>query len=225
MFISQKEADERLKSNSNLLRHQSNDRKESQVPGGSDIPDLPDEQEHKSEDDPAEGLLSSLDKLDEIILNRPRASYQMNRPAQKAIAETTLLMGPSVSGALFGLSHAQVNAYQNGVQHDTSDALPIPEVKRHLAETKERIALIAARKLRKTLKCITTEKVEEIQSPLDAGRLAKDLASVVDKMEPKEKIGDRKVEFHIYRPVVKTLNEYKVVNVAPRQTKNDEASA
>lgn len=228
MFISQKEAEERLKQSDNLLRrdpYASEDEMKESVknPAPSPEPSQPEGAETpESDDEPATELLSGLDKLDDLIQPRTgRANYRMKREAQGAIAETATILGPTVAARTFGLSVSQAQGYADGLAGNQDKQHPIPVIRERVKLVKERIALSAARKLRTTLKCLTPEKLEAIENPLDAGRLAKDLATVVDKMEPKDKALDDRIQFHVYVPQVKKLEDYNVINVTPRKVETE----
>lgn len=219
MFMSEDEALERLNSARNLF----SDRISSSPPISSSetaaiVPEL-------VEDDEEFELpcLTDLDNLDDLINEghkashvspdgRQRAHYKGCRESQKAIGEVSALLGPTQASSLFGASIPQTFAYGEG-QRSSNEAMgEIPELKVHLGQVKMQIAMTASRRLRRIVKAITPKKIDAITSPIELTRMGKDMATIVDKMSPRD-LSDLGATLHIYRPETQNVNQYNIVNV------------
>jgi len=213
MFISKDQAEARLKRSDNLLREQeviveypANHPVEGQ---DVEILDAP-ASTPRADNSEFDALLKGVDKLDHMV-----GRYRGNRPAQKAIADISVILGPETAGAIAGLSPEQSRAYMMGktTGAGASTSPTIPEVKSHVDMTKERIRALTATKLEKTLNHLTDDKFNDEMSAGDVGRLAKDLATVHDKMEKKDAGSDNGVHFHVFVPEIKKITNYNIIRV------------
>lgn len=160
---------------------------------------------HAAELSETVGLLD-LSSLDDLIQNRPRVNYKHKMEAQVAIAETALILGSNrQAGHIFGhTSGMQAGAYREGKSGNQDKHLDTPykNLRRvKLNDMKERLALKAGRRLKKSLELMSDELLESIKDPIKLSTVAKDMASVIDRIKVQEErsAGDS-VHFHIYRP-------------------------
>jgi len=144
-----------------------------------------------------------------------RSHYVGNREAQKAIGEVDALLGPTAASGIFGNTPPQAQAYGDGLQTPSKILdKQIKEVYEHVNLVKLSIARSASLKLKKIVDCINDERIEEIQSPVVLARLGKDMASIVERVSPRDAREEDRSIFHIYRPEVATNDQYNIVNVS-----------
>jgi hypothetical protein len=229
MFVSRAEAEKRLQDDKNLLRPAGDAQSgnPSEVEGQKD--ELTPESANKGntgeieastelndEDDFNLPCLSDLDKIiasGASFLGDGRAHYKKKPDAQRAIGEVSTLLGPTIAARTLGLSIPQAFAYEHGEQTTNLEmSKGLPELKKHLESVKLDIAVKASHRLRKIVKCITTDKIENVTDPLKLASLGKDMAVIIDKMAPSEGSVDGGLHLHVYRPEAADVSAYKVVN-------------
>ena len=166
----------------------------------------------------------SLLKLERLIAggsassNSGRAHYAGKREAQKAIAEVDSLLGPTMTGAIMGLSPSQSQAYGDGLQsaHTMSDLREdkeIKEVKRHIELVKLDIAVKATSRLRRVVHAMTDVRIDAIESPVVLAKVGRDIAGIIEKVSPRELVDPDRGSIHVYRPETSEVNDYKVINI------------
>lgn len=236
-FVSRKEAQDRLDSGRNLFRDkaapipESEEREESD---GVDKSKRPNGSPSESPEGSVEGArytgvedierpLFDLSSLDAIISGdgrKPR--YQGKVEAQASIAETSMVLGPTVAASLVGLGTSQTFAYEHGYRNSGQqyDGTPQkPELKRRIDIIKEDLALRASSKLKSVLINLTDEKLQKVKRATNLSKIGKDMAIILDKVSPSEQAVDGGTHFHIYRPEVKTINNYETVVVGSSSDK------
>lgn len=90
-----------------------------------------------------------------------------------------------------------------------------PLIESRIRKLRASVALRSTRKLRKVVDAIDDDKIAAIESPLELGRLARDLSQVSQGMSPKENEVDGGVHFHVYRPEVRETSSYPIINISP----------
>jgi len=166
--------------------------------------------------------LIDLSKLDELINRDPLRSKQPYRgrtEAQVAIGETALVVGQSQAGRLFGLSNEQSLAYERALSSTadiTNHTPPNPSRKKQIDEFREVLAAKAAERLGDTLELLDTPKLKAVKRATNLSRIAKDMATIVEKVSPKETVDQGGVHFHIYKPEISVEQNYKVVTVGSK---------
>ena len=227
MFISRAEAAARLGRAENILRPSSEPAQASiEAEVISDEPDPPARSDRDQLDDLIdEALAIGTDRGPGHIRGQKNQAHFAGRISeQKAIADVAAIAGDTVAKDLFGLSIQQANAYVKGQRSsDQSQGLVgNGELLSHVTRTKEAIRSLAAKKLELTLNNLTDDKIEATTKAGDIGRLAKDLATVHDKMERKES-AEAGVQFHVFVPEIKQINNYNVIRVSSEpRTKESE---
>ena len=212
MFISQEEANRRLRREENILKPEIVEQDDPEVQ--TDEADAP---------DPLDALIDAALSIPSNGSHRTaghvkgqknQAHFAGRIKDQKAIADVALIAGDSVAKDLFGMSIQQANAYVKGQRSsDRGQGLVADgELLSHVTRTKEAIRGLAAKKLELTLNHLTDDKIEATTKAGDIGRLAKDLATVHDKMERKES-AEAGVQFHVFVPEVKQITNYNVIRV------------
>lgn len=149
-----------------------------------------------------------------------QAHYANRISEQKAIADVALIAGQGVAQDLFGLSQSQAHAYERGQRSSNLQMGRDTDLMTHVNSTKESIRKIAAKKLELALDSLTDEKISKVARATDIGRLAKDLATVHDKMERKDS-GENAAQFHIFVPEVKQINNYNVIRISSEPKEKD----
>jgi hypothetical protein len=229
MFISRKQAEERLSSRDNHFRQGDApcddvegadcDVTQAEVDNAVKVPEVvePASTERKS------ARLMDVSKLDDLINFRPgsrTSRYKGNEDAQAAVAETALIVGHREAGHMFGLSPEQVRAYSDahGSLADITDGTPgKPVLRKRINATKERLAEAAAARLEQTLGLLTPEKLATIKRVTNIAKVGKDLAVIMEKCTPREDGDAGGVHFHIYQPEINQEENYTVVNVGAKQ--------
>ena len=226
MFVSQKQAEARLKEERNIFRDsaseggtnessQSNSLIIESPDAGSEVSEMGEEAE--VEDDSPTISLSHLDDLLFPKL-RGRANYRGKLESQVAIAETELIAGPSMTARTFGLSVPQTQAYSEGLRSTnniTGNIPPKQELLQRINKTKELLAVKAAGRLDMTLNALTPQKISQIKRATNLSKVAKDMSVIMDKCTPKEESDKGAVHFHVWRPEIKNESNYVTVNVGP----------
>jgi hypothetical protein len=234
MFISNKEAEDRLKDGRNIFR----DKDVAPSPPGSPTSpsDSRDVRVNKiAEDQAAIELLKqrrqklsneeaaiSLDHLDHLLSPRIKSRPYTDLNVQAAIAETALVLGDTKTSRIFDRSYSQADRYAHGKTNDFG--IEKPELKSRLVQIKERLAEKAADKLDATMNALTPQKISEIKRATNLSRVAKDMASVMDKCSENRDNEGAGVHFHIYRPETVTEKIYETVTVGPAIIDVDSAS-
>jgi predicted transcriptional regulator len=114
-----------------------------------------------------------------------------------------------------GISIPSVAAYKNGATSTSTYNKPDEALKEVVDDTRERIANKAQRKLMMALSELRRDKLEGADARTISG-VAKDMASVYDKMQPKADINNRaNVAFIIMQPPMKSEKDYLIIDVDP----------
>jgi hypothetical protein len=221
MFISQKDAEARLKSSRNRLR----DPNEPASVDGVLIPELVDEiaeqdSINESDEPQLDEKLLDMKELEKLIELRPRANYRGKTQAQIAIGEVAMATSQATAGHLFGTSRAQAQAYEGGLR-STSDITnkhpPNPIRKKALDETRQKLAEKAASRLSEVLEILDTPKIQAVKRATNLSKIAKDMATIMEKVTPKESRDEGGVHFHIYKPEVAVEQNYQTVTIGTRE--------
>lgn len=164
--------------------------------------------------------IMELSELDKLINPRAAFPYRGKLEAQVGIAQTTILLGTGNAGRIFGISDKQSEAYSKGYRSGAELGLnpsrstpPKPELRRRINILREEIAEQAAGKLRSTLGMLTDEKLSRIQKATNITKVARDLATVLERATPKEDENRGGVHFHIYRPDMQAAHDYETVTI------------
>ena len=154
-----------------------------------------------------------------IQMDKPgRSPGDLNVPdsLRRIIGETAIEDGRQDALELaesFGISASSVSAYTNGATSTKSYNKPNEELISSMNDKRLRIANKAQKKLMMTLKHLTSDKLEGADAREISG-VAKDMASVYDKMQPKADPRDSvQVQFVLYQPEMKRINDYKIIDV------------
>lgn len=225
MFVSKEEAKARLTDSANLFRFESEATLPIEAPAPApeeqtvdEILDVLEEQTPKT----AQETLG-LDQLDKLI--RPivgKARYRGKMDAQIAIAETSLILGPVAAGRAFGLHPSQVSAYAAGADTTTGQAgqfnlkNPRPERLARINVMKERLAIKAGRRVNSCLELLTDEKLQAVTEASTLAHIAKDMATVLDKVTDKKATDEGGIHFHLYRPESAPESKYETIEVGSR---------
>jgi hypothetical protein len=207
MFISEDQASERLDDPKNLFRAG----KGPVVPAPIVPPEPPAKQE------PPKLKQDALAELDRIIATGSAPKRRnLHNSERIAIAENSLILGNSAATQIGGVVSSQGYAYSNG-HHTPGDVAPNrnPDevLRERVQHAKTIISFKASNRLKNVLNLMTEEKLGKVESVSELSRVGKDMASIMEKMEPKDKTLPESLHLHLYRPEQKTLSSYDKVHV------------
>lgn len=185
-----------------------------------------DESHRDAEEVVASGGDSDFTKL--LRDNRQRAIVRhgtmRGRPdLQATVGLTADLIGNKEAGAMFGLSHDHTSGLSNGQASGAERggyAAENKELKSRLGQMKNDLALKAADKLDSALDALSDTKITSIKHATNIARVAKDMAVIIDKVT-KDNSREEGIHFHLYRPEMKTVQNYGTVHLNAAPTPND----
>lgn len=226
MFISAKEAKERLSSRRNIFAAEPIDRSSDdrlEIPETVDIESVPDSNDVSDDLNEETDRLLDMEKLNSLINLSPRTQnkqpYRGKTEAQVAIGKTALMIGQGTAGKIFGLSNSQSEAYAHALTSTadiTDHTPPNPSRKQQLDEFREVLAAKAASRLGETLEMLSEQKLSQVKRATNLSKIAKDMAVIVEKVSPKESADQGGVHFHIYKPEIEVEQSYQVVTVGSK---------
>lgn len=112
-----------------------------------------------------------------------------------------------------GVSRSSISAYKNGATSTDSYNRPQDKLKSVVESIKDKIGSSAQNKIEMALELIDKDKLERL-GVRDLGGFAKDMAHVVEKMQPKDSAGDNNhVHLHLHAPEQRKLETYEVHEV------------
>lgn len=217
MFISHKAAEARLRSSRNTLRERPSIGDPEQLL--EETVEIPESGRlERDEDEETKEVNTDLSALDALIYPHRKPSYRGKLEAQVGVAELGLVLPNRASAAaLSGLGLSQVKAYERGLQtsaqvhqpHTTTN----PALKRKVDALKEVLAEKAAGRIGDCLDLLDNEKLSKVKRATNLSRIAKDMASVLEKCEPKDKAVEGGVHFHIWKPEINVEQNYQTVTI------------
>lgn len=228
MFISNEEAEKRKRSSHNVLTVIRKDGDSDAGEAHTREPEViyPDEILPAEDSSCASAIAAGIDAPSGALLRkmcglpvsgRKRGQPNMPLEMQAAVATAAQLSSTRAAADVFGTSYHHADELKHGYtnQADRYDAQTDPDkdLAAVINKQKKDVRDLAFQKLTKTLGLISDEKLNIITDATKLGRLAKDLAGVVDKVLPKEATNVGGVHFHVWRPDMKTESEYEVVSV------------
>jgi len=110
------------------------------------------------------------------------------------------------------VSRSSISAYKNGATSTTTYNKPQEALANKINDVKTRIGSAAQNKIIMALNKISKDKLEGLGAR-DLGGLAKDMAHVVEKMQPKEQVDNNHVHLHLHAPEQRKLADYEVHEV------------
>lgn len=217
MFISKREATERLESDRNLFRDE-------HAKSSATVANVDSTTIHPIKPDPAAQAIARIPKdtktreLDRILdlANATRMTGAAGRSPQvdAAIAESSFLMGAQETARMFNVPLG--TAQSLGRKLKDPDSVTNQQLKEELLKTRSRLGLLASSRLEKALNCLTDDKIEKIQKATNLSRIAKDLASIMDKVAPAPvEMTEEHVHFHVFKPEIASESQYDTVVVGP----------
>jgi hypothetical protein len=216
MFVNRKQATDRLSSGDNLCRPAGdtalpdNEKpfRDESFQGEEEAQPAPSSKEKPSSEKEVVEVLKTptLDKLDAMISGKTLGTLSARIKERQGFQGVADILGKNMAVDVLGMS-----APTHGIDPKTGDKLI---VERRLRRVKSRVALKSARKLDYLMtNCLTEEKIDQVDSPLELARLGKDLAVITQSMGPKDEQQEGGVHFHVYRPELKQVNNYETITV------------
>lgn len=151
---------------------------------------------------------------------RSKGDTNVPESLRQIIGETAIEDGRQAALELaesFGISPSSVSAYTNGANSTSSYHRPDEKLNDANNAARAKIALKAQKKLKMTLRHLTEDKLIGADAREISG-VAKDMATIYDKMQPKSDPRDvSQVNFILYQPPMKKIEDYDIVDVEPVQ--------
>ena len=116
---------------------------------------------------------------------------------------------------LYGVSASSISAYKAGANSTST----YREKKDNLLKVRSKVSSKANKRLIAALDALADKDFTELKAK-DVSSIAKDMASIVDKIRlPSEKTeDDLRVHLHLYAPKMKSLADYEVIDVGVQST-------
>lgn len=121
----------------------------------------------------------------------------------------------------FGISQArasQLASGRMGAQPGPVDEKLKEKVDEVSASVREQAVRMATLKLMAAMKSITTEKLEQIESPVIATTVARNLSSVIKNLEEKDKVTEQNNIVFIHAPSRKEVTEYPSITIEAKES-------
>jgi hypothetical protein len=148
-----------------------------------------------------------------VPLGRPPGKENTPEIVREVVATLQLEGAPSkIVGQAFGVTEDSARAYKNGATSLATYNEPSPKLHEHVLSTKEKIAKIAARKLRQSLRAISEDKIKDL-SPNKAAQLAKDMSAIVKDMTSDGDDGNKGVQVVFFSPRPEPRDSYERIVV------------
>lgn len=150
-----------------------------------------------------------------IDINRGRSNTNAVPSTMRNVIGEEAIKGTPVDelSKIFGISKSSISAYKNGANSTASYNDGDPKLKKHIDTVKESIAGTAREKIIAALSCIDEHKLAE-EKLRDVAGIAKDMATVMEKMEGTDKnIGNQVNQVIVYAPRMREEDDYKTIDV------------
>lgn len=195
MFISEDDAARRIESESNLIN---------KIGGETEGP---------SDEESA----ALIEEYLRVTPKRGRRHGQQNLSTETRamVAVTTRVAGGPAAEAAFGVGakHAyDVNQGFRG-QKAREDGKRDFDLVTRTQEVIGEVHETAAERLLQAVGLVTKEKLATVNKMTDLTKVARDLASIVEKTAPRVEHDDKTVHFHVWAPPQKDEKDYEVVDV------------
>lgn len=219
MFITENEANDRLRSSTNLLKRVNRDNDLSPVDRDIPLPPPPPSLSTEDEEELSETELAKLLDADKRDPRNPRRipKRRKTEEEQVAIGLTASLVSSGAAGRMFDLSQAQSNnlehAYTNTSDRYDPSASPKESLRRKMDEKREEVLDRAFAKLLNALELLTPQQLSGIKKSTDISRIATDMSRIINVVAPKELPDNATVHFHVWRPEMKPVESYEVIEV------------
>lgn len=145
----------------------------------------------------------------EINHGRNENDTNVPQPIRELIVEDALEGATAESlSKIYNVSPSSVSAYKNGATSTAS----YRQKNSKLIAAKDRVSNRAYNRLNEALKALGTKNLSD-EKPKDIASIAKDMATVAEKMSPKvdgAKDGPQ-VHLHLYAPKMKQITDYEIV--------------
>lgn len=157
-----------------------------------------------------------------VVVDKPRPGRKegdVNVPSsiQKIIGETSELEGRQSAvefAKQLGISPSSVSAYANGAKSTATYHQPDSDLTNHIIGRKQKLVGTALSRLTRAMNALTEDKVKE-SSGKEISAIAKDMAQVVNMLEPKvtdTTNGVKPPQFLVYAPTLIDERKFEVIN-------------
>ncbi len=161
------------------------------------------------------GILPESSNGEVIDIARGRgARIEVPQSIREIIAEDAINKNGTGTeiAKVFGVSPSSVSAYKVGATSTASYNSPDQNLQDHTNRIREKITGRARSRLLLALKEITPDKLVSAKVR-DLASIAKDMSAVVKNMEPSGPLVDNSTKVVVYRPHLRTEEEFEVITV------------
>lgn len=228
MFISEQEAERRKHSSENVLTVIDKDSNHGRGEVHSNEPPVivPDEVLDPDDMECSSALAAGVEAPAGRILRgligmpqggRRKGQTNMDPVMRAACAVTAELVDTRTAARAFDTSYHHADELKHGFtnqQDRYGDKDPDANLKQEISRQKRQVRDLAFEKLTKTLGILTDDKIMAMTDPVKIARVGRELSTIHDKAMPKEERADvGGVHFHIWRPEMKSEQDYEQVTV------------
>jgi len=175
----------------------------------------------------AEAILATSDDLEPGVLESLRATLALGRPRKMPLthreAADAVVVGQMVgfehSAAIFDRSrrHLEQTGTHGNQVHTPGYITPNHDVAIMIEAERTKLRTKAYDRLNHTLDCLSNEKINKVEKARELTSIAVQLATVADKMLPKDMRQEENVHLHIFRPEVRKQSDYEIVEVGEQR--------
>lgn len=175
----------------------------------------------------AEAIMATEEDLEPSVLESLKATLALGRPrkmplSHKEAADAVIvghLVGFDHSASIFDRSkrHLEQTGEHGNQHHAPGQLTPNADVALIVEAERTKLRTKAYDRLNHTLDCLSNEKINKVEKARELTSIAVQLATVADKMLPKDMRSEENVHLHIFRPPVKQQSEYEIVEVGEQR--------
>ena len=166
--------------------------------------------------------------VDEDLIDPEVRSHVQRRTPRKTgpilskrdAADATIvasLIGNKHAATVFSKTEEHISHISNKQSQDHRQPEPFTSANIALAvaieEQRTKVRDLAFERLGTVMACLDETKIKKVEKARELAHIATQLATVADKMLPKDMQAEQNVHFHMFRPEVKKASEYEQVEV------------
>jgi len=175
----------------------------------------------------AEAILATSDDLEPGVLESLKATLALGRPRKMPLshkeAADAVVVGQLInfdhSASIFDRTkrHLEQTGTHGNQHHAPGMITPNADVAIMIEAERTKLRTKAYDRLNHTLDCLSNEKINKVEKARELTSIAVQLATVADKMLPKDMRQEENVHLHIFRPEVRKQSEYEIVEVGEQR--------
>jgi len=175
----------------------------------------------------AEAIMATEEDLEPSVLESLKATLALGRPrkmplSHKEAADAVVvghLVGFDHSANIFDRTkrHLEQTGTHGNQHHAPGQITPNADVAIMIEAERTKLRTKAYDRLNHTLDCLSNEKINKVEKARELTSIAVQLATVADKMLPKDMRSEENVHLHIFRPEVRKQSDYEIVEVGEQR--------